>query len=218
MEITKESKTLKEAKEALPISFLTDFISKGWEEVGYMKADIEAIKDAYKGTAEIAEVIQQLIDAYLVCIGQLEAHLSDKKYIEYPEDSKLSDAKNESLNEDVDIHVSSDKVEISDEAGEKIAEAPIETPCEGPACNMPPAEAEIKPIADDPLDEPFEFDGPELSPEGDKPTPVGDTFDYFVDFDEPIGEPVSEKDLYGEGDEPIENEKIDDGIPEEDED
>ena len=37
-------KILKENKEKLPISFLTDFISKSWEEVGYLKADIEAIK------------------------------------------------------------------------------------------------------------------------------------------------------------------------------
>ena len=36
-------KILKESKENLPIAFLTDFISKGWEEVGYLKADIEAI-------------------------------------------------------------------------------------------------------------------------------------------------------------------------------
>ena len=32
-----------EAKEKLPVSFLTDFISKGWEEVGYLKADIEQV-------------------------------------------------------------------------------------------------------------------------------------------------------------------------------
>ena len=38
-------KILKESKENLPIAFLTDFISKGWEEVGYLKADIEAIKE-----------------------------------------------------------------------------------------------------------------------------------------------------------------------------
>jgi hypothetical protein len=41
-------KILKESKETLPIAFLTDFISKGWEEVGYLKADIEAIKDKTK--------------------------------------------------------------------------------------------------------------------------------------------------------------------------
>ena len=69
---------LKESKETLPIAFLTDFISKGWEEVGYLKADIEAIREAYKGTKPIEDLIQDLIDAYLVCIGQLEAHIHDK--------------------------------------------------------------------------------------------------------------------------------------------
>ena len=76
-------KILKESKENLPIAFLTDFISKGWEEVGYLKADIEAIREAYKGIKPIEGLIQDLIDAYLVCIGQLEAHLQDKNYLDY---------------------------------------------------------------------------------------------------------------------------------------
>ena len=84
-------KILKESKENLPIAFLTDFISKGWEEVGYLKADIEAIKEAYKGTKPIEGLIQDLIDAYLVCIGQLEAHIHDNKYLEYPEESVLAE-------------------------------------------------------------------------------------------------------------------------------
>lgn len=95
-------KIIKENKENLPISFLTDFISKGWEEVGYLKADIEAIREIYKGTKNIEELIQNLIDAYLVCIGQLEAHISDKNYIEYPEESGLSGTK---LEEDYILRV-----------------------------------------------------------------------------------------------------------------
>jgi hypothetical protein len=89
MKIVKEA-VLNEAKEKLPVSFLTDFISKGWEEVGYLKADIEAIKEAYSGTGKIEELIQGLIDAYLVCIGQMELHLNDKNYLDYPEDSGLA--------------------------------------------------------------------------------------------------------------------------------
>ena len=123
-------KILKESKENLPISFLTDFISKGWEEVGYLKADIEAIKDAYKGTKEIESLIQGLIDAYLVCIGQLELHIHDKKYIEYPAESGLGESKKETLEEDLQVVVNTDKVEINVEpesAEEFKAEEPVES-------------------------------------------------------------------------------------------
>ena len=104
-------KILNEAKENLPVSFLTDFISKGWEEVGYLKADIEAIKETFTGTQQVEDLIQDLIDAYLVCIGQLEAHINDKNYIEYPEESGLG----ETLKEDLEITVKEDSVEIKSE-------------------------------------------------------------------------------------------------------
>jgi len=205
MKIVKEA-VLNEAKEKLPVSFLTDFISKGWEEVGYLKADIEAIKEAYSGTGKIEELIQGLIDAYLVCIGQMELHLNDKNYLDYPEDSGL--AKKESLSEAVELKVEADKIEIEtepetvvniDETGDKITiEEPVEAPCEGPACDIPPAEVEIEPVIDDnPLDKPFEFDAPEA--EGVRKFEKPEVADFFVDFDDPVGEPVSEKDLYGEG-------------------
>jgi hypothetical protein len=105
-------KILNEAKENLPISFLTDFISKGWEEVGYLKADIEAIKQSFKGTKKVEELIQSLVDAYLVCIGQLEAHIHDKNYIEYPEESGLGETKKETLEEDLNITVNTEKIEV----------------------------------------------------------------------------------------------------------
>lgn len=159
-------KILKEAKENLPIAFLTDFISKGWEEVGYLKADIEAIKETYKGTKNIEELIQNLIDAYLVCIGQLEAHLQDKNYIEYPEESGL-------LKEDFDIKVKDDSIEI---VGEE---------------NLAVEKQDDKVIIT------------ELEDEEDKAEVVTkdeDSFEYFVDFEDPdMSEPrITDKELYGE--------------------
>lgn len=119
-------KILNEAKENLPVSFLTDFISKGWEEVGYLKADIEAIRQSFKGTKKVEELIQSLIDAYLVCIGQLEAHISDKNYMEYPEDSGLGETKKETLEEDLNITVNTEKVEVKVEP-EQVEEIKVAT-------------------------------------------------------------------------------------------
>ena len=226
MEIMKEEKLaetkLTESKEKLPISFLTDFVSRGWDDVGYLKETIKSISESFSGTKKVEELLQALVDAYLVCIGQLEAHLQAKDYLDTDIDNKLT--------EDVDIHIDSDEVSITDDSGEKVATVPVksvaeETPaeCEGPECDVPPAEVEIPAVvepAEEPIaadngesNTPFEFDAPEADDirKFEKP----EVADFFVDFDDPVGEPITEKDLYGDGEEPIEGEKIDADVEEE---
>ena len=227
MEIMNEEKLaetkLTESKEKLPISFLTDFVSRGWDDVGYLKETIKSISESFSGTKKVEELLQALVDAYLVCIGQLEAHLQAKDYLDTDIDNKLT--------EDVDIHIDGNEVSITDDNGEKVATVPVEsaveeTPaeCEGPECDVPPAEVEI-PTVVEPTEEPivadngefntpFEFDAPEA--DGVRKFEKPEVADFFVDFDDPIGEPVTEKDLYGEGEEQIEDEKIDDDIEEDD--
>ena len=167
-------------------------------------------------------MLQALVDAYLVCIGQLEAHLQAKDYLDTDIDNKLT--------EDVDIHIDSDEVSITDDSGEEVATVPVEsaakeTPdeCEGPECDVPPAEVEIPAVvepAEDPIaadsgefNTPFEFDAPEA--DGVRKFEKPEVADFFVDFDDPVGEPITEKDLYGDGEEPIEGEKIDADVEEE---
>ena len=227
MEIMKEEKLaetkLTESKEKLPISFLTDFVSRGWDDVGYLKETIKSISESFSGTKKVEELLQALVDAYLVCIGQLEAHLQAKDYLDTDLDNKLT--------EDVDIHIDGNEVNITDDSGEVVATVPVEsaaekTPaeCKDPECDVPPAEIEIstvvepteEPIAadDGEFNTPFEFDAPEA--DGVRKFEKPEVADFFVDFDDPIGEPITEKELYGEGDEPIEDEKIDADVEEED--
>ena len=226
MEIMKEEKLaetkLTESKEKLPISFLTDFVSRGWDDVGYLKETIKSISESFSGTKKVEKLLQALVDAYLVCIGQLEAHLQAKDYLDTDLDSKLT--------EDVDIHIEGDEVSITDDSGEKVATVPVEsaaeeTPaeCEDPECDVPPAEVEIpavvepaeEPIAADngEFNTPFEFDAPEA--DGVRKFEKPEVADFFVDFDDPVGEPITEKDLYGDGEEKIEDEKIDADIEKE---
>ena len=226
MEIMKEEKLaetkLTESKEKLPISFLTDFVSRGWDDVGYLKETIKSISESFSGTKKVEELLQALVDAYLVCIGQLEAHLQAKDYLDTDLDSKLT--------EDVDIHIDGDEVSITNDNGEKVATVPVEsaaeeTPaeCEGPECDVPPAEVEIptvvepaeEPIAADngEFNTPFEFDATEA--DGVRKFEKPEVADFFVDFDDPVGEPITEKELYGDGEEPIEGEKIDADVEEE---
>ena len=237
MEIMKEEKLvetkLTESKEKLPISFLTDFVSRGWDDVGYLKETIKSISESFSGTKKVEELLQALVDAYLVCIGQLEAHLQAKDYLDTDIDNKLT--------EDVDIHIDSDEVSITDDSGEEVATIPVEsateeTPaeCEGPECDVPPAEVDIPTVVEpeeefddsklamsdadvarvnDPFENAFDFDAPEA--EGARKFEKPEVADFFVDFDEPIGEPITEKELYGDGEEPIEGEKIDADVEEE---
>ena len=226
MEIMKEEKLaeskLNESKEKLPISFLTDFVSRGWDDVGYLKETIKSISESFSGTKKVEDLLQALVDAYLVCIGQLEAHLQAKDYLDTDLDNKLT--------EDVDIHIDGDEVHITDDSGEEVATIPVEsaaeeTPAEweGPECDVTPAEVEIptvvepaeEPIAADngEFNTPFEFDAPEA--DGVRKFEKPEVADFFVDFDDPVGEPITEKELYGDGEEPIEGEKIDADVEEE---
>lgn len=173
-------KILKEAKETLPIAFLTDFISKGWEEVGYLKADIEAIREAYKGTKPIEALIQDLIDAYLVCIGQLEAHLHDKKYLEYPEESGLNSTK---LDEDLELKISTDKVEIKTE---KFTPVDINE------------EDDIITIGVEETATEEELEAPKQRLTPNRGVTVSEPFEYFVEFEEPdLTQPkLTDADIY----------------------
>ena len=172
-------KILNESIEYLPIDFLTDFISKGWEEVGYLKADIEAIKEAYKGTKPIEDLIQDLIDAYLVCIGQLEAHLHDKKYLDYPEESGLSGT---TLEEELELKIAADRIEIKTEKN-----TPVDVN----------EEDDIITIGVDEIATEDEIEPP-VQPSATKSESDEEAFEYFVDFDEPdLTQPkLTDDDIY----------------------
>lgn len=238
MEIMKEEKLaetkLTESKEKLPISFLTDFVSRGWDDVGYLKETIKSISESFSGTKKVEELLQALVDAYLVCIGQLEAHLQAKDYLDTDLDNKLT--------EDVDIHIDGNEVHITDDSGEEVATVPVESAvketsdkCEGPECGVPSVEVEMPTVVEpeeefddsklamsdadiarvnEPFENAFDFDAPEA--DGVRKFEKPEIADFFVDFDDPIGEPITEKELYGDGEEPIEGEKIDADVEEED--
>lgn len=144
-------KILKEAKESLPVSFITSFVSDGWEKVGILKEEIEAIKNEFKGTDKVEELIQALIDAYLVCIGQMEQYLADKNGIELGQEEVK-----ESLKEDVTINI--DHVEINEpEVEVKSKEIEACDSCEDPlpATSVPVDEITVEvpaePIEEEPV-------------------------------------------------------------------
>ena len=176
MRILKEDNEI--TKEPIPVSFVTDMMSKGWDEVGYLKEAAAAIKETYVDTAKVEELMQDLMDAYLVFIGQLELYLDKEADIttstEKPESEEADeDDKDEDKKDEEEIE---DKDETEDEV--------IPTP--QPA--LPEAEFEVEPMKAPVVRTPA-------------PAPViGDDFDFFVDFDEPdmTQAPVTDAELYDE--------------------
>lgn len=90
MNIAKNKAILTEQKEEMPISFLTTFVSDGWSEVGNLKEEIVGIKSTFKNSSKVIDILQDLLDAYLVAIGQAELYLQNKDYIDIPEIEEAS--------------------------------------------------------------------------------------------------------------------------------
>ena len=155
MKIINESK-----KEKLPIDCITQFVSKGWDEVGMLKASKDAIKATFKETTKVEGIIQDLIDSYLVCIGQMELYLDKKDYLDIPEASELNEAANTDedlkLQEDLELKNSGDfDVEVKQEDNK--------------------VKIEIETKEEEEQEEETE----------DKEVTKPDAFEYFMDFAEP---------------------------------
>lgn len=80
--------TLNEKKDNLPVAVLTDYVSRCWEEIGILKASIENFKKEFTETTDFINVLQDLLDAYLICVGRLEKKLDSKKYLDITEVQK----------------------------------------------------------------------------------------------------------------------------------
>lgn len=69
--------TLEESKKIkLPASFITDFIAKGWSEIGLLNDQIKGFKQEFTGGSKVTAILQELVDNYLICVGQLEELLA----------------------------------------------------------------------------------------------------------------------------------------------
>ncbi len=157
---------LKESKETLPVSLLTDLISRGWAEVGNIKADIEAISNTYKGAKKIEDTLQALADSYLIAIGQLEAFAEAKDYVEFPEEEDKALKEDVNVNIEVKNYGDEDKTKIKIESDEDEGEVEVKDDDFNPEAELVDAK---------------------------KPAKVEEPFEYFTDFDEPAPADEEEK-------------------------
>ena len=80
---------------------------------------MEAVKKEFKNTSAIEECVNNLIDAYLICIGTVEGILDNKKYVKFPEEtSALKEAVEEIKPEMEAIDVIKNQVDLQVEDDE----------------------------------------------------------------------------------------------------
>jgi hypothetical protein len=174
MKVVKNIK-LTESKEKVPTSVVTDLVSRAWEEIGLIKANIDQLGKAYSGCSKLSKVFNELLDSYLIYVGKLEAFLEDSNLISYPDEKEVIEEKLD-LNED---KYSSTVIERK----------PI---------NIPINESKASQSIDKLLDESSDDLDNEVEEELDT-NPDIEPADFFVDFDEPdLSEPkLTDDDIYG---------------------
>lgn len=152
-------KVLQESLEEYPDSFITTFISDGWDKVSLLKGQIEGIKEEFKDVDEVIEILQDLTDAYLVSIGRFEALLSDRSGIEVPKPDEADvEKKDEAETEDKTEDDTTPVIKVVDK------EAPIDAP------TIKVADADDATV-----------DAPTIKVKTDNIEPTGKPFEFFVD-------------------------------------
>lgn len=187
------------AKETLPVSFITDMMSKGWDEVGYLREASAAISEHYEETTKIEQLMQELMDAYLVFIGQLELYLHDKEDIVALATDVVAETK-----DDVDETNTNNAVRSQVTKNEKP--------------ELPEAELEVKPISEPTnalgrmtVEDDFKDFAAPNTELADIPTEEPeDAFEFFIDFDDPdLSEPrITDDELYGHEYSELENNRL----------
>lgn len=146
-----------------------DIISKvikdSWAEIDRLSKFIEVLRQDDFDNSAVEDALQSIIDAYLICAGQLEplasTEVSDLGTIDF----EFDPANNEFQ----------DKPELDVQA-------------------IQPDDQSINQVAQ-PIEEPVSVeDG--LNNPNILPRDHFEKFEYFVDFDEPIGDALTDEDLY----------------------
>ncbi len=156
-------------KEPLPTTFLTTFVSDGWNTISRLRSDIEAIKKEFTGTKKAEAILDSLITAYLVAVGQAEACLENKNYLDFSRDEMLSGEELDSNTKSLGI---TEMLQITQ---------PTQAVRNEPSVNSSDKEVFNKAILSE--------------EETAEKCQVADS-EYFVDFDEPVGNKLTDDDLY----------------------
>lgn len=159
-------------------SVVTQLLQDGWGEIGGLQDQISLLNQ-YKNSSKLTSILQKLLDAYLIFVGQLEGYLDDKNIVDFPDEKQLKEEINPKINEN---DIKTDKIfQPAEKTNGNEEEKSVITTGEPeiPSLNQ----TEIKEEADLPLDK------VEEEPKNN----------FFVDFEDPKGDrPLTDADLYDE--------------------
>lgn len=159
-------------------SVVTQLLQDGWGEIGGLQDQISLLNQ-YKNSSKLTSILQKLLDAYLIFVGQLEGYLDDKNIVDFPDEKQLKEEINPKINENDQkankIFQSVEKKEDNDEEKSAIITAEPEIS----SLNQTEIEDEIN----------LPLDKAEEEPKNN----------FFVDFEDPKGDrPLTDADIYDE--------------------
>jgi len=190
MKVVKNIK-LTESKEKVPTSVITDLVSRAWEEIGLIKANIDQLGKAYSGVSKLSNVFNELLDSYLIYVGKLEAFLEDNNLINYPDEKEIIEEKLD-LNEDKYSSTIIERKPIEIPINESKASKSVERLLDETVSKELDIEDDETDLYDDEQNSQFANKGYENT--------ESEPADFFVDFDEPdLSEPkLTDDDIYGQ--------------------
>ena len=160
-------------KENMPASLLTEFISKGWTEIGDLKNTIQSIGTDFKNGNEIKNILQDLSDAYMICVGRLEKYLDDADYIEQTPVEAASEVQND---DEEPVKIEQDKMPAK---ATKAAPIPVCDPDDEDCSKITAEPVKVAKVIED-----------------DDNIGSGEAFEYEADFDNiPVDGEVSDEDI-----------------------
>lgn len=147
--------------------FLKDLETRSWQEIEHLQAQIANI-EANEENKELIKLLKNLLTSYYVFTGGLE-NLGDEKtsYKVANFSDKVCADK-----EIVTVNAAQPKVEPEQKESDDFLVTDV-----------------FEPFA---TEHPFVAEQPAMLP-----AETVEPFEYFVDFDDPVGEPISDDDLYG---------------------
>lgn len=180
MKILKENKETASV-ETLPIEFITTFVSDCWTKIGDLRSQLDGIKEVFTNTEGIEPILSDLIDTYLVCVGRAETLLYADKIIEEPLEFDLHDTNTTEIENTVAAPV------VTAEPAEQANIEPNMEIISKPAAKMTSNEVDFDSFEPDQF---FNIDKPKNT--------KFEEFEYFTDFEEPVGDKLTDSDLYDE--------------------
>ena len=78
-------------KQQLTTELLTSKIANMWTNIGDLQVFIKELRANFDKANRVADILQELLDSYLVCVGQLELHLHENNYLDGTPDEDTED-------------------------------------------------------------------------------------------------------------------------------